>query len=284
MLSWLRLGIRRRIVQAFHPIETGGSFDFEVPYHGMRYRGNVATAQEWHVYYFGGYELREVAVILEILKRIPSAVVLDIGANLGGHTFAMASKAKHVHAFEPFGFLADRIQEQINRNRIENVSLHRFALGDLDEIKTYYLDQNSRNSGTGSFLAEHTGALAAANLQIRRGDGWADGTMVDFVKIDVEGYEAPVLRGLSKTLARSKPVIIMEVTETSWKKISEYGGLSGLIQFSFYVFEVSRPRAILGFFQHRDFILSRLEKVEPRVVSFNILIVPVDKMEIIAGI
>ncbi len=38
----------------------------------------------------------------------------------------------------------------------------------------------------------------------------------DALKIDVEGYELPVLQGAAGTLTRCRPFIIMEVHEVSW--------------------------------------------------------------------
>lgn len=282
--NWLRLGVRRRIVQFLHPLQKNESLPFVVPYHGVMYRGDAIIAQEWHVYFFGGYELRESALIIDVLERMDSPVALDIGANLGGHTYTMAAHADDVHAFEPFGPLADRIAEQIFSNAISNIKLHRFGLGDTEETKTYYLDQGSNNSGTGSFLAEHTGADAAGELQIRRGDDWADGLRVDFIKIDVEGFEAPALVGFRETLTKSLPLIMMEVTESSWCKVAEYGGLWAIIDYNVTVFEICNPDYTVGIFQKGLYRLKKLETIVPRKVSFNILLVPDSRLGLIAGL
>lgn len=279
---WLRLGIRRRLVEAFYPVASSPSFPFSVFYAGIVYHGNIAVAQEWHVYFFGGYELKECSLINDVLSRMDNPLVFDIGANLGCHTFIMARHAREVHAFEPFGPLAARIEYQVKRNAVENVRVHRFGLGDVVGTKAYYLDLSSSNSGTGSFIAEHSGAEAVGELPILRGDEWTEGRCPDFVKIDVEGYEALVLKGMIETLRRSEPLILMEVTETSARLFGAHGGLQAILPYDFDLYEVCNPKSIAGLFCRGMYRLERVSILQARRASFNFLIVPHSRREVVA--
>lgn len=283
-MKWLRLGIRRRIVKLFYPSESSKSWLFSVHYHGIEYYGDISNAQEWHVYFFGGYELKETSLLEGLLKVIRHPVAFDVGANLGGYALIMAKHAEMVHAFEPYLPLADRIDEQIERNGIENIRLHRFGLGNTNEIKSYYLDKTSNNSGTGSFIAEHSNAPQISELQVRLGDDWNNGGRVDLIKIDIEGYESMALKGLSSTLAANKPIILMEVTETSASLFELNGGLHAILKFDFEIYEVCNPLYYFGLFQSDQYSLKKCESLNPRKASFNVLIVPDKRTHILEKI
>ncbi len=286
--QWLRLSARRRLVAIRYPITAQVSMPFEVEYHGISYRGDIATAQDWHVYFFGGYELKESALITEVLKRFNQPLVFDIGANLGGHTFAMAKFAGQVYAFEPFGPLAERIEEHLQRNQINNVSVQRVGLGNKTASQPFYFDELASNSGTGSFLKEHTGADPIAQLPLRTGDEWASDqefrAPVDFIKIDIEGYEAPALIGLRETLVKNEPIIMMEVTTSAYSLMTEYGGLASILPWSFQLYEIANPDYLFIVLQRHRYRLLIREDISPRQESYNVLIVPGSKFNLVQSL
>src|SRR5690606_17266399 len=55
----------------------------------------------------GLYEKENLLLLLKLLEQLPQAVVLDVGANIGNHTLAFATRATEVHAFEPIPYLFD---------------------------------------------------------------------------------------------------------------------------------------------------------------------------------
>jgi FkbM family methyltransferase len=283
-ISWLRLGIRRRIVSSFYPSDRSPSFPFDVLYYGTHYLGNINVWQEWHVYFFGGYELKEVALIRRLLSHLKSPVVLDVGANLGGHAVAMAPHALEVHAFEPFSPLADRAQILFDKSPYKNITLHRFGLADANGEKDYFFDVNSPNSGTGSFDSTHTDAPKVAKLALVKGDDWALERRVDFIKIDIEGFEAYALIGLRKTLEKSCPFVIMEITETSLRNIELVGGLDAIFPYEYSMYEVCNPKYSFGLFQTRAYRLQMLSRLVARRVSFNVVVVPTAKSALIEPI
>ncbi len=163
--------------------------------------------------------------LLESLVE-PGHCVLDIGANVGLYT-AVLSRAVgpsgRVHAFEPMPVLADAVRRLIEINRLANVSLHAVALG--AGPGTVRMSARAFNSGDNRIRPD--GALA---VPVARGDDELAGCAVDFIKIDVQGYELPALRGLGGVLGAARP---MKILFEYWPRGMELAGFRArdLIEF-----------------------------------------------------
>lgn len=138
---------------------------------------------------------------------------IDGGAHVGTWTLgqgAMAEKFETVIMFEPapdtFACLERNVGEwrERNPNSKTKLSLRNEALGNgfglagLAEDTKYY----GGNTGGRYIAAGHSVKLRpldSLNLQV-----------VDFVKLDVEGYELFALQGAEATIRRCKPVVMIE--------------------------------------------------------------------------
>jgi FkbM family methyltransferase len=159
----------------------------------------------------GLYEKENLALLLRLLEQLKEPVVLDIGANIGNHALAFATRAAQVHAFEPIPMIHAVLQQNVAQNALHNVQTHMIALSDTQGDSVINLD-TSGNLGASSFDNQAAGAQGIM-VHKRRGDDVVAElglTRVDLVKIDVEAHEAYVLRGLMQTLQRYKPFITME--------------------------------------------------------------------------
>lgn len=136
--------------------------------------------------------------------------VLDVGANIGGHTFAFAEAVGPtgtVIACEPqrmlFGMLAGS-QALIGAKQVWP---RWCALGkDFATVCIPELDYDAPNNFGGLPVGKiaHGEPVACVPL-----DAW-DMPRVDFLKIDVEGMELDVLAGADDTIQRCRPVIVAE--------------------------------------------------------------------------
>ncbi|MDF3415368.1 FkbM family methyltransferase [Sulfitobacter sp. M57] len=164
----------------------------------------------------GRFAYRELDALEHQLfpKLDRDSICLDIGANIGNHAVNFADHFSHVHAFEPNRKALDLLQ--INARLRPNITVHPVGLSDHSHTLTA-IQPEGNLGGTGASATGHP-ADQRVDLPLVALDGidlGLNGRAVSFVKIDVEGLEAEVIRGASKTLATHRPVIGMEVDRRS---------------------------------------------------------------------
>ena len=133
----------------------------------------------------------------------PGMTVLDIGANQGlyGLFFArLAGPAGQVVSFEPDDLLYSALRENVDHNEPGTVRTHHLALG--SRAGDMILHRSLFNSGDNRLAseAEDTTRREAVNIRVERVDRVLAGQRVNFVKMDVQGWELEVLRGMSGLL------------------------------------------------------------------------------------
>lgn len=154
---------------------------------------------------YGEFSVGEQEVFQKLVK--PDMLVMDIGANIGIHTMELSRMAKLVISIEPERQIYRMLCANITLNDLGNVLSFNAACGsDKGEIRV-----PSINFGVdGNF-----GCLSLGNGS--SGD-WMPLISVDslslgccgFMKIDVEGMEAEVIRGARKTIDAFRPALYVE--------------------------------------------------------------------------
>ncbi len=160
----------------------------------------------------------------------PGDTALDIGANSGFHTVCLSQIVGEeglVHAFEPVVFNYNKLVTNLHLNGIENVRTHPYALGNVNQKQMMnVIREGEFEQGNHSLAANEKieGTLkdkvVPTEVQVRRLDDVLLGLdRLDFIKIDVEGFEIEVLRGGLGLLNRFQPIIIMEWVEGRMRHI-----------------------------------------------------------------
>lgn len=194
---------------------------FVTDFYGLRYEGNLANGIEFAIFYYGAFEKPLLYFLRDSAKRIAAhqntpVQFCDIGSNIGQHSLYMSQYAKTVHSFEPFAPVRTQLEKHIALNNISNISVHAVGLGEKDELKTFYAPRGS-NQGIGSFTEDslERGTEDIGRLQVVQGDSYFKTRSIGNIrlyKLDVEGFEKPVLAGLRETLKNQRPLIVCEVT------------------------------------------------------------------------
>ena len=168
----------------------------------------------------------ELRVLADIVPA--GRIAVDVGASKGVYARVLSGLASHVHAFEP----NPKSFRWLDRALPGNVTTHPVALSDRDGEADLFLPQRGRRfSGSGGSLNPRKARSPHGTVRVatRTLDSCALGD-VGFIKIDVEGAEAKVLRGARSTIAKFKPVLQIELEErhtgqTIERSIGEVVGL-----------------------------------------------------------
>ena len=159
------------------------------------------------------YQGRKQLAALELCKLRPSILraAVDVGAHCGLWAFNLEHAFTTVHAFEPMALhrecfklnvpcLDGTLEQPAFDEPVGGVYLYPYALGEQQGMVR--LESEKGSSG-------NTRIVGDGDIELRTLDSF-EFAGVDLIKIDCEGYELHVLRGAVDTIARCKPVIVVE--------------------------------------------------------------------------
>lgn len=193
---------------------------------GLAFLAQPAIPLDWNVIFFGAYEREARDIFRAVLP--PGGVALDIGANVGYHTLLLASlvgPGGRVLAAEANASVRERLSANLRLNRFSQVEVVPFAVGNSDgTVEFFGPAADDADSGNGYVLANEAPEQPqrrGMKIEARRLDTiMAEARLerLDLLKIDVEGFEWPVLQGGEKAIAEFRPHIVFEYnTEYAWR-------------------------------------------------------------------
>lgn len=140
----------------------------------------------------------------------PGDVVLDVGAHLGCFVLSVArlvGPTGHVYACEPMADNLANLRRTIAANNLTNVTVIEKAVGAAEG--TTDIAVNPVSAAHSAVLREGAESVSVETTAIDQIVRDYRLTRVDFIKIDVEGMEADVLRGAAQTLRQHRPRLVM---------------------------------------------------------------------------
>jgi FkbM family methyltransferase len=200
------------------------------------FAGDLSSWIDRQMYLVGAYEEDAIRQFISILPSDRRGTVLDVGANVGTHSLAFARHFKKVHAFEPNPQLWQNFQRNLSLNRLTNVQLHKLGLGDAEAELPFYMTSKA-NYGLGTFAQAEQYDVPLkeiGKLKVVVGDEYLKAAQigaVDAIKIDVQGFEVEVVRGLARVLETNRPFVWLEVGPDTVTKFESSRSLSGLVSY-----------------------------------------------------
>ena len=149
-------------------------------------------------------------------------VVLDIGAHIGYYTLQAAARVGtkgQVHSFEPVRTSFMRLTENISLNNLKNVCVNQYIVHDhCGNMDIFVADKTNTGSSSLAQCMENFSGRTE-NVECTTVDKYVEQRglrEIHLVKIDVEGSELSVLRGMSSLLESQKDLqLLVEINETA---------------------------------------------------------------------
>lgn len=177
---------------------------------GKRYR--IESDDNYLDHIRGVFEPHMVQLFDALVK--PSDTVLDIGANIGCTSILFGSRTRQVVSFEPspttFGFL----KKNLDASGLNNVTALNLGLGKTAGRFELTFSADNRSGGFVSNKTQASAGHQVEAIEIAQGDTFVKGASldgVDFIKIDVEGFERDVIEGLRDTISTYEPTVTLEL-------------------------------------------------------------------------
>jgi FkbM family methyltransferase len=145
----------------------------------------------------------------------PNGTLLDVGGNIGYFTRVVGERTGFrgsVHLFEPLPHLSSFISRTL-ADVPYSVTVHQYGLSDQDGEVEIYIAADG-NLGWNTLIREQTqDGMQPIPVKLRRYDDIGLSVTPSLVKIDVEGAEYLVLRGLLPSIAQwsTRPPILCEI-------------------------------------------------------------------------
>lgn len=178
---------------------------------GIVYALDISDYQEWLVYFYCKTDSSEH--VLNYLGK--SEIIFDIGANIGQTAFNMFRTQKShglnpvVYAFEPYPITFRKLESNIRLN--PDYAVRAFNLGLSSQKGELHMTQHSpSNSGGFRMTTDTQNSISVPVVSLDEFVSEHSIPRIDFIKIDVEGFELEVLEGAWLSIQQFRPILIFE--------------------------------------------------------------------------
>lgn len=183
-------------------------------------------------------------------------VIIDVGANLGISSmgFRQMGFQNKIYIFEPNPIIFKKYLIHIKKN-YKNIILKNLALGNKNQKKFFFIPyyKNKAIHYFGSFNKKYIDnsikitfpkvqseiKFKKKKIKIKKFDNLNLKIKPHFIKIDVEGFDFYVLKGLSETIKKYKPIFLIEYNKENFSQINRF-----LKNYEKYIYDIELDKLI----------------------------------------
>ena len=178
---------------------------------------NLDEGIDLSIFIFGSSEKKVLNFSKLLQKKNTPIIIIDIGANIGSVSLIIAKKLENskVFAIEPTNYAFQKLSKNLNLNDDlkDKIFLKQLFISNNKKPQKVWSSWNFEKSD--SKHQKHMGTLKDIKensyIGLEKFIETEKLTNVDFIKLDVDGYELDVLRSGEKFLTKTKPIIFIEL-------------------------------------------------------------------------
>lgn len=131
----------------------------------------------------------------------PGMKIVEVGANIGYFALIEAKLIReqgYIYAFEPSPYNLSFLKRNIKLNNYHNIEVFQKAIGAENTKSRFFIADKCNLSA----FIKREGTVDNIDVEIIKLDDFLKNKKVDFIRMDIEGYEKEALKGLENTLSK----------------------------------------------------------------------------------
>jgi FkbM family methyltransferase len=203
---------------------------FTIKFENIFMKINILDPIDKEIFFKNTYEKKQIKILVDNIKCYKNAIFVDIGANKGIYSLTLAKKFKNlkIYAYEPVLNTFKSFMHNIYLNNLKNkIKTFNFGLSDTAGIKKMVSIKRKNYIQSGGYSFRINKFLQKDNIVENYNTKIGDKVLnfknkILFIKMDVEGYELNVLKGIKNLLKKNKVFIQIEIFNKNFKTVNDF--------------------------------------------------------------
>lgn len=203
---------------------------FTIKFKNIFMKINILDPVDKEIFFKNAYEEKQMNILVDNIKYSKNAIFIDIGANKGVYSLTLAKKFEKlkIYAYEPVLNTFKNLLHNIYLNKLTNrIKTFNFGLSDTSGIKKMIAIKRRNYIQSGGYSFKINKSIQKDNIIENYNTKIGDKVLNFenkklFIKIDVEGYEINVLKGIKYLLKKNKVFIQIEIFNKNFKTVNSF--------------------------------------------------------------
>ena len=186
---------------------------------------NKKDLSRWILKNLKQWDDKNIQIIIKLIKKYKASFV-DCGCNFGAYTIPVAKSFKNqkIYAFDASEIAINKLKENINLNKINNIRYFNYGIGEKNEEKNFDQNiKNFKNNGSYRFTDKKIGKkVKIFSLDYLFKKKRINLNPIVIIKIDIEGYDYFALKGMIKIIKNHNVIIFFELSKILIKNTKNF--------------------------------------------------------------